>query len=159
MESIKYYVGFFFNFYLFLFLAVLCLCFWMGSSPAAASRGYSPGAVRRLLTAEPSPVVRHGRPGAWAPDLRLPSSTAQAQQWWCAGLLLCVVWDLPGPGIKPVSLPCIGRQILYHWATWKDLKWFLDKRDFITIMNKNISTLWEKTDKITDVKLKKQKNR
>ena len=25
--------------------------------------------------------------------------------------------DLPGPGIKP-TFPCIGRWILYHWATW-----------------------------------------
>ena len=25
--------------------------------------------------------------------------------------------DLPNPEIEPVS--CIGRQILYHWATWK----------------------------------------
>ena len=24
---------------------------------------------------------------------------------------------LPGPGIKPV-FPCVGRWILYHWATW-----------------------------------------
>ena len=105
---------FFFNFYLFLFLAVLRLCFCMGFSLAAVSRGYSPAAVHRLVTADPSLVARHGLSGTWAQDLRLPGSRAQAQQLWCMGLLLHVVWDLPGPGIKPMSLSCIGRQILYH---------------------------------------------
>ena len=138
---------FFFNFYLFLFLAVLHLCFCMGFSLAAVSRGYSPAAVHRLLTADPSLVARHGLSGTWAQDLRLPGSRAQAQQLWCTGLLLHIVWDLPGPGIKPMSLSCIGRQILYYWANREDLKWFLDKRDFITLMNKNVSTIWEKTDK------------
>ena len=28
------------------------------------------------------------------------------------------MWDLPGPGIEPVSpTPCIGRRILNHWTT------------------------------------------
>ncbi|TEA40511.1 hypothetical protein DBR06_SOUSAS15710048, partial [Sousa chinensis] len=31
--------------------------------------------------------------------------------------LLCGMWDLPGPGIKPVSMPCIGRWILNHCTT------------------------------------------
>ena len=27
------------------------------------------------------------------------------------------MWDLPGPGLKPVCVPCIGRRILNHCAT------------------------------------------
>ena len=37
-------------------------------------------------------------------------------------MLLCSMWDLSGPGIESVF--CIGRQILYHWATGEALKVF-----------------------------------
>ena len=38
--------------------------------------------------------------------------------------LLCSMWDLPRPGIEPVSLSCTGRQILDHWATREGLDFF-----------------------------------
>ena len=42
-----------------LFMAVLGLRCYAGSSLVGASRGYSPGAVCRLLTVVASPVVEH----------------------------------------------------------------------------------------------------
>ena len=41
-------------------------------------------------------------------------SRAQAQKLWQQPPLLCSIWNLSRPGIKPVST---GSQILYHWAT------------------------------------------
>ena len=67
------------------------------------SEGYSLLAVRRLLTAVSSLVAAHG---LWS--LGFSSCGAWAQ-------LLQSVWDLPRPGIAPMS-PTTGRQILYHWA-------------------------------------------
>ena len=65
--------------------------------------GYSPVAVQGLFTA-----VEHGLRcpgfsswGSWVQQLRL------------TGRVSCGMWDLPGPGIEPVS-PAIGRWILYH---------------------------------------------
>ena len=43
-----------------------------------------------------------------APEHRLRSCGSLAQ-------FLRSLWDLPGPGIEPVS--CVGRQDLSHWAT------------------------------------------
>ena len=39
---------------------------------------------------------------SWALEHRLNSCDAQAE-------LLCRMWDLPGPGIKPMSLVLVGR--------------------------------------------------
>ena len=54
--------------------------------------------------------------GTWAPQLQLPGSRARAQQLWHT--------DLVGPWLVGSSqirgwthVPCIGRWILYHWAT------------------------------------------
>ena len=47
--------------------------------------------------------------GSQALKQRLSSCGAEAQ-------LPCGSWDLPGPGVEPVS-PCIGRWILNHWTT------------------------------------------
>ena len=68
-------------------------------SPVVASRGYSLAAMRRLLVAAASLVVK---PGLWVH--RLSSCGLQAQ-------LSCGVssWTRNRP-----SVPCIGRQILYH---------------------------------------------
>ena len=43
-----------------------------------------------------------------------------SRQVYLSGLLCSPPRDLPDPGIEPVSLgsPEIGRQILYHFATW-----------------------------------------
>ena len=42
------------------------------------------------------------------------------QEYW-HGLPSSSPWDLPDPGIEPMSLgiSCIGRWILYHYATWE----------------------------------------
>ena len=42
---------------------------------------------------------------------------ARHEDW--SGLLFLTLGDLPDPGIEPKSLVCIGRQILYHCATWE----------------------------------------
>ena len=45
------------------------------------------------------------------------------QEYW-SQLPVPPLGDLPDPGIKPASPaggPCIGRWILYHWATWESL--------------------------------------
>ena len=41
------------------------------------------------------------------------------QEYW-SGLPFPIPRDLPDPEIEPSS-PCIGRWILYHWATWEAL--------------------------------------
>jgi len=42
------------------------------------------------------------------------------QEYW-SGLPFPSPGDLPDPGIEPESpcVSCIGRQILYHYATWE----------------------------------------
>ena len=52
--------------------------------------------------------------GAWA--LGHLGSTAAVH-----GLSYLETWDLPGPGIKPVS-PALSRWILNHWTTREALK-------------------------------------
>ena len=53
--------------------------------------------------------------GSWALEHRLSSCGTRA-------LLSCGLWNLPGPGIKPMS-PYIARQIFNHWTT-RDLPGF-----------------------------------
>ena len=60
--------------------------------------------VAVLFAVEASLVAVHGLESAGA-------SVAVASRLSCRRL-----WNLPGPGIEPVS-PCIGRQILNHWTT------------------------------------------
>ena len=57
----------------------------------------------QLLWLSGSVVVAHGLSscGLWALERRLSSCGAQA-------LLLCGMWDLPGPGLEPVSLALAG---------------------------------------------------
>ena len=87
--------------YLFIYLFIyLWLCWVFGScegflqlrqAGAALHRG-----ARAFLYRGPS---RHG---AQAPD-------AQAQQLWLTGQLLRGMWDLPRPGLEPVSPALAGR--------------------------------------------------
>ena len=65
---------------------------------------YSLVAICRLLIAVAS------RCRAQALGHRLSSCGTQAY-------LLCSMWDLPGPHMVGTLVPCIGRQILYHWVT------------------------------------------
>ena len=58
----------------------------------------------------------------WDPmHCSLPSSSVYGfsrQESW-SGLPFPPPRDLPDPGIKPTSpVSCVGRWILYHWATW-----------------------------------------
>ena len=50
-----------------------------------------------------------------------PLSMGFPRQEYFSGLPFHPPGDLPDPGIKPMSpaISCIGRQILYHWATWE----------------------------------------
>ena len=56
-------------------------------------------------------------PALWGPmDYSLPGSSVgfSRQEFW-SGLPCPSSWDLPDPGIEPVThVSCIGRQILYH---------------------------------------------
>ena len=45
-------------------------------------------------------------------------STGFSRHEYWSGLPCPPPGHLPDPGIKPTS-PCIGRQILHHWATWE----------------------------------------
>ena len=65
--------------------------------PAAVTRGSSLAVVCGLLTAVASLDGEHG---LWV----LGPSSCSVQAW-----LLCCTWDLPGPGIKPVSPASAGR--------------------------------------------------
>ena len=72
------------------------------------------------LGAQASVVVARGLGscGLQALEHRLSICGARAS-------LLHSMWDLPGPGLEPVS-PCIGRQILNHCTTREaPLKMFL----------------------------------
>ena len=94
-------------------LTVLSLCCCVGFSLAVASRGSSLlqwiGFSLQwllLLWSVGSGVCGLSSCGSWALEHRLSSCGAQAD-------LLCRMWDLPGPGIEPVS-SCVGRQISHH---------------------------------------------
>ena len=97
---------FFLNIYLFiyLFLAVLGLHFCARAFSSCGKRGPLFIAVRRPLTVAASLVAEHR-----LQMRRLSNCGSRAQ-------LLRGMWDLPRPGLEPVS-PCIGRQILNHCAT------------------------------------------
>ena len=80
-----------------LFLAVPGLrCFTQRNSLVAASGGYSLPVVLGLLIAVVSFVTQHG--------LQLHGSVVGVYGLSCLGM-----WDLPGPGIKPMSPALAGR--------------------------------------------------
>ena len=100
-------VVFFFlnNIYFWLHWVFAAAC---GLSLVAASRGYSSlqctGFSLRWLLLLWSTGFRHAgfsSCGLWALEHRLSSCGAQAQ-------LLCGTWDLPGPGLEPVSPALAG---------------------------------------------------
>ena len=71
-------------------------------SLAVPRRGYSPGAVHRLLIAAASLVVKHGLEGAWA------------QKLWLTGFSCSKACGIfPDRDRTHVSCHC-GRQILYQ---------------------------------------------
>ena len=56
----------------------------------------------------------------WTIAHQAPLSMGLSQQEYWSGFPCPPPGDLPGPGIEPWG-SCIGRQILYHWATWEAL--------------------------------------
>ena len=89
---------------IYLFMAALGLhcCAWAFSS--CGEQGLLFVEVRRLLIAVASLVAEHGLQGARASvvvALGLSSCGSWAQ-------LLCGMWDLPGPGLEPVSRALAG---------------------------------------------------
>ena len=101
---------FFFNFYLFyLFLAALGLRCCTQAFSSCSKRGYSllrcAGLSLQwllLLQSMGSRCAGFSSCGSRALEHRLSSCGAWAQ-------LLCIMWDLPGPGIEPVSPVLAGR--------------------------------------------------
>ena len=74
----------------FFFLAVSGLCCCLDFSPVAASRGYSPRVVCRLLISAASLAVEHGLSVVRASVLTahgLSGGGSQAPQLWRAGLV------------------------------------------------------------------------
>ena len=99
-----------------LFLAVLDLCCWKGFSLVAASGGYFPVAVHRLLIVLASLVAEHGLQGMQAPVVEscgLSNRGSQALEhrlhshgtwaWLPHG-----IQDLPRPGIGHLSPALAG---------------------------------------------------
>ena len=103
------------------FLAVLDFCCCVGFFLVAVSRGYSLAAVLELLIVVVSLVAGHWLQGTQASVvvmLRLNSCSSQVLEHrlnsCCAwAQLLCSMWDLPRPGIKPLS-PALAGRIIYH---------------------------------------------
>ena len=93
-------------------------------SLVAASGGYSSlqfmGVSLQWLLLLQSTGSRHAglsSCGSWALECRLSSCGTQAQ-------LLCGMWDLPGPGIEPVS-PALAGRFLTTAPPWKSHICFL----------------------------------
>ena len=74
------------------FLAVLVLHCWVGAFSGRGEQGHSPVAVGKLLIEVASLVVEHGL-SSCHPPAQLPHN----------------MWNLPGPGIEPVSPALAGR--------------------------------------------------
>ena len=112
MKILKRISFFFFFFYLWLRWVFVATC---GLSLVAASRGYyslwCAGFSLHwilLLQSTGSTCVGFSSCGTWAQQLCLTGSRAQAQQLWYTGLVAPGMWDLPRPGLEPVSPALAG---------------------------------------------------
>ena len=112
--------GFFFlNKFIYLFIYFwLCWVFVAvrGLSVVAVSRGYSllqcagfSLSWLLLLWSTGSRSAGFSSCGTWFQQLWLVGSRAQAQYLWCTGLVAPRMWDLPRPGLEPVSLALAGK--------------------------------------------------
>ena len=119
------YLIYFLNFYLFIYFwlrwVFVAVC---GLSLVAVSGGYSSlwcagFSLRWLLLLWSAGSRREGFSscGSWALEHRLSSCGTQAQ-------VLHGMWDLPGPGLKPVS-PALAGGFLTHCATREVPKFYL----------------------------------
>ena len=102
--------SFFINLFIYLFMAVLSLrcCAWAFSG--CGEQGLLFVAVWQLLLLRSTGSRRAGFSscGSWAQQLWLAGSRAQAQQCGARAQLLRGMWDLPGPGLEPVSPALAG---------------------------------------------------
>ena len=75
----------------------------------------------------------------WTVAFQAPLSLGFSQQEYWSGLPF--PRDLHDPGIEPTSpiFSCIGRQILYHWATWEAHRSLLTVPLFESQNTKNLS--------------------
>ena len=61
-----------------------------------------------------------GDPMDCSPQCSLSMEFSRQEYW--SGVPPSTLGSLPYPGIKPASrISCLGRQILYHYATWETL--------------------------------------
>ena len=105
----------------------LFICFWLcwvfvsvwGLSLVVASGGHSSSRCAGLSLSRPL-VAEHR-----LQTRKLSNCGSRAQ-------LLRVMWDLPRPGLEPVS-PSIGRRILNHCATREALLLILKSSRFLTV--------------------------
>ena len=127
-------------------MAVLCLCCCARAFSSCGERGLLIVAVRGLLIAVASPccgaqalgtraavVVARGCSscGTWALESRLSSCGARA-------LLLRGMWDLPRPGLEPVS-PALAGGVLTTAPPWKSpTPFFLHKVDALLGMEQRV---------------------
>ena len=122
--GILFYLFIFFNNFIFgcagVFIAARAFFWlqWLGVTlycgGQASHCGRFPCGVRTLGARAP------GVCGMWA---QCVCPLALGHRLYSCGMqawLLWGMWGLPGSGIKPVS--CVGRQILYHWATGETVK-------------------------------------
>ena len=97
-------LSFFPKIFIYLFLAVLglscCMSFSLCDKQGLAGRGL-PISVASLVAGQELWHSGFSRCCSWAPEHRLKSCGAQAQ-------LLRGMWDLPGPGIEPMSPALAG---------------------------------------------------
>ena len=56
---------------------------------------------------------------SWTKTRQAPLAMGFSRQQYWSGLPFPPPGDLSDPGIEPSSISCIGRWILYHWATWE----------------------------------------
>ena len=114
--------------FIYLFMTVLSLRFCARAFSSCGKWGPLFIAVRRPLTIMASLVAEHR-----LQTCRLSNCGSQAQ-------LLRGMWDLPRPGLKPMS-PALGRQTLNHCATREALYVFLLERiytpDFLQILHED----------------------
>ena len=117
---------FFFNYYLFIYFIFGCVgsSLLRGRFSSCSKRGPPPIAVRGLLIMVASLVEERGLLArgltscdSWAPERRLSSCGTRAQ-------LLGGMWDLPGPGLEPVS-PALAGGFPTTAPPGKPLMWFL----------------------------------
>ena len=105
--------SFFFKFiyFIYLFLAVLGLCCFMRAFSSCSERGLLFLVVRGLLIAVASLVAEHGLQARGLQQLWLAGSVVVARGLSSCGSraqLLHDMWDLPGPGLEPVSPALAG---------------------------------------------------